>query len=209
MKRFPLVCLVVALLAGMTADTLAAQDRRIVHLGLMGGATNPVGDLSPFTSHDWNVGALVSIGAIDSRVHFRIDGQWQQLTGTQPSGVEHLMCVSCQGPPQPNAQDYRVLDLTSNVIYDFSRSSKRSFYVIGGIGAYSERQTDRGNGARESLTRFGINGGAGISFSLGRVRPFVEARYHDIIGGHSFAYGTNYPATKSFQFVPINVGIVF
>jgi hypothetical protein len=209
MKRLPFVCLVVATLASMTANALSAQDRRIVHFGLMGGATNPVGDIGTLARHDWSAGALVSIGAPSSPISFRIDGQWQQLAGLQPRFSPYTLCVACAGSVQPNKQDYRVIDLTSNVIYNFEPTATASFYLIGGIGAYNERQTDRENGATESLTRFGVNGGVGVKLRLGRFQPFVEARYHDIMGGHSFGYGVNYPPSRSFQFVPINVGIVF
>jgi len=202
---------IAALSLAVTAVPLAAQGAsvRTMQFGLMGGITSPAGDVSSLTRHDGNVGALVSLGAPTSHVSFRIDGQWQQLAGIPPHAPAYTPCARCTPVPLPNTQDYRVLDMTANVLYNFEPTSTASLYLIGGIGAYNERQTDRTTGARESLASVGVNGGVGVKFNFRRIQPFVEARYHNIIGGHSFAYGLSYPPSSSFQFVPINVGIIF
>jgi Outer membrane protein beta-barrel domain len=200
------------LAAGVTAGPLPAQsiDGGAVHFGIMGGATRPVGDVAYLTHLDWNLGALVMFGAPSSHLNVRVDGQWQQLAGKEPIRGAYALCPGCNGPVGPFAQDYRVLDLTTNLVYNFAPLSRASFYLIGGVGVYYERQSDRGGSASEELTGFGVNGGAGVKFKLGRLQPFVEARYHTISGGHSFAYGDGiYQATNNFQFIPINVGIVF
>lgn len=195
-----------------SATSLSAQSigSTPLQFGVMGGATKPVGDVAAYTQHDWSLGALVSIGSPQSRFKFRADGQWQQLAGLQPLTGSLLTCLDCTTNSRQNPQRFRVLDLTTNVVYSFAPSSPTSFYLIGGVGAYNERQADGADGATASVTRFGFNGGAGVKFRLGRLQPFVEARYHDIVGAHSFAAGPlGTGRSQTFQFVPINVGVVF
>ncbi len=199
------------LAASVTALALPAQsiDEHAVQFGVMGGATRPVGDVAYVAHLDWNVGALLTIGSPSARLKFRVDGQWQQLAGTQPlTGSLLSPCLGCSTPGQPVAQNFRVLDLTTDAVYAFTPGNAKSFYLIGGIGAYNARQMDPRSGDDTSITRFGFNAGAGLKFKLGRVSPFVEARYHDIVGGHTFQ-GAQFPAANSFQFIPINVGILF
>jgi len=193
--------------AALSAQSIGGTP---VQFGVMGGATKPVGDVAAYTQHDWSLGALMSIGSPQSRFKFRADGQWQQLAGIQPLTGMKLTCLGCTSTNQPRAQRYRVLDLTMNVVYNFAPMSPTGFYLIGGVGAYNEGQTDGASGEDASVTRFGINGGAGVKFRLFNLQPFVEARYHDIVGAHSFAAGVNgYGRSQTFQFVPINVGVVF
>jgi opacity protein-like surface antigen len=199
------------LAAGFTALALPAQsiDGREVRFGIMGGATQPVGDVGYVANLDWNLGALVSFGASSSRFSFRVDGQWQRLAGTRPLTGSELSCgAQCLNESQPSAQDFRVLDLTTNAVFNLTPMSPRNFYLIAGVGAYNARQSDPAGGRTESLTRFGFNAGAGFKFRAGRVSPFLEARYHDIVGGHSFQ-GGQFQASNTFQFVPINIGFLF
>ena len=67
-------------------------------------------------------------------------------------------------------------------------------YVIGGVGMYNGKV----NGATESTTDMGLNGGVGLRFSLGGLSTFGEVRYH-----HVFAEGTAY------NYVPLTFGIEF
>lgn len=212
MNRFLFVA-ASGLASAVLAVAVPAQslDGGAVHFGLMGGATKPVGDVSAYVNHDWNLGALMSIGSAGSHVSFRVDGQWQQLAGTDPIHGGYLTtCLGCADGNGQTAQRFRVLDLTTNAVYSFAPASATSFYLVGGIGAYNERQVDDASGQSASVTRFGFNGGAGVNFHVGKVQPFVEARYHNIVGAHAFAAGpTGSGRSQTFQFVPINVGVVF
>ena len=200
------------LIAIAAVPTLPAQSLAgtAVQFGFMGGAAKPVGDVAFVTHLDWSLGALVSIGAPESHLSLRVDGQWQQLAGIQPIVGAELVCLGCQNPPPPRAQSYRVLDVTTNAVYSFAPTASTSFYLIGGVGAYNERQYDPASEESASVTRFGFNGGAGVSFRVFKHKTFVEARYHNIVGAHSFASGEfENNRSQTFQFVPINVGFLF
>jgi hypothetical protein len=69
-------------------------------------------------------------------------------------------------------------------------------YLIGGGGIYNERCD-----SCPSQTKFGLNGGAGITVPLSGFSTIIEARFHvvfDSEGGGSNSY-----------FVPISVGLLF
>lgn len=130
----------------------------------------------------------------------------QQIRGHHFGGA--LSCVGC--PFFIEGTDYRVLDATANVVYSVAIAAPTKLYVIGGMCVYNPRATDISSDVRLSRTRFGINGGAGVSFQLFHVATFVEARYHDIIRGGSFgSFGNAYGGPNTFQFIPINVGVTF
>jgi opacity protein-like surface antigen len=208
MQRIRLLAAALSMLVPVRVASLSAQSTLNggLHFGIMGGETKPVGDLSAYADHDWNAGALLSIGAANSPVSFRLDGQWQQIRGHYFGGA--LLCVGC--PSFSEGTDYRVLDATANVVYSVAIAAPTKLYVIGGMGVYNQRATDISSDVRVNRTRFGINGGAGVSFQLFHVATFVEARYHDIIRGGSFvAFGNAYGGPNTFQFIPINVGVMF
>ncbi|MBA2684678.1 MAG: outer membrane beta-barrel protein [Gemmatimonadaceae bacterium] len=201
------------LAASVSASAVNAQalDGRSVHFGVMGGATRPVGDIAAYTNHDWSLGLLALIGSPQSRFNFRVDGQWQQLAGNDPLIGGHLTtCLDCNDFAQVNQQRFRVLDFTTNAVFNLTPASATSVYLVGGMGVYNERQADGPSGDAASVTRFGVNGGLGFKFRIGKLQPFVEARYHDIVGAHAFAAGPNGSGrSQTFQFIPINVGFVF
>ena len=59
-------------------------------------------------------------------------------------------------------------------------------------------------------TRLGFNGGAGLSVRFGHVATFVEARFHQLLGSHTYeSDGFEGELPGAFQLVPISVGVVF
>jgi len=200
--------------ASFAAAALPAQsiDGHSIQFGVMGGRTKPVGDLSSAANNDWNFGGLVMFGAPESTLRFRLDGQWQQIAGKTSGGA--LLCVPCAHFAY--ARDYRVLDATANAVVNTAISPSTRLYLIGGLGVYGARGTDiviqDELHVRQSstVTRFGLNGGAGVSFKMGHHSGFVEARYHNLFGSNAFeSNGITGDTPGSFQFIPINVGIVF
>jgi hypothetical protein len=71
-------------------------------------------------------------------------------------------------------------------------------YIIGGGGIYNERCDQC-----EAQTKFGINGGVGITVPLSGFSTMIEARYHLIFDSDSEA------GTSNSSFIPISVGLHF
>jgi hypothetical protein len=66
------------------------------------------------------------------------------------------------------------------------------------FGFYPEASQDEATVHARTATKFGLNGGAGITFPLARMHAFVESRYHDAL-------------TRSNRtgFVPITFGLMW
>ena len=72
-----------------------------------------------------------------------------------------------------------------DVSYAFVTRNKMKPYVLAGPGFYSTRAeiTQAGGGGSSetaSDTKFGLNLGGGMNFSMGRRLAYVEARYHKV-----------------------------
>jgi hypothetical protein len=81
-------------------------------------------------------------------------------------------------------------------------------YLLGGVGAFSIRDAVTVSGSfintNLSTTEVGIDGGGGISFSLGRLRGFVESRVQNI-----YTKDEGLINTKAIQAIPITFGLIF
>ena len=179
----------------------------------MGGLTSPAGDVSTAATHAGNAGVLATIRTPVRRLHFRVDGQWQQITG-RAYGAS-LNCVSCTATFFQ--RNYRIVDATANAVYGGTLSGPVRVYVIGGVGVYDVRGTDitrendRVVSTNSSVTRFGLNGGVGTSVKVGHIATFFEVRFHQLVGPTSFRSDGYHDGglPGAFQFVPISAGIVF
>lgn len=189
----------------------SAQDEsdRKVHVGIMTGAAIPEGILSDATSTGWNLGVLLSFGSSSAPLSLRIDAQWIQL-GHQSNQVACLNSPGFVECPEPVAFDWRVIDGTANAVYTFPTTGSTKLYLIGGAGVYGERTIENLDGSRSSATRFGLNAGAGVRVKLGASDGFLEIRYHNILHGSDIGeYAKRGEKPKSFQFIPVSLGITF
>jgi hypothetical protein len=70
-------------------------------------------------------------------------------------------------------------------------------YVLGGVGVYNYRL--EGNsvpaGLDQSETDFGLNGGLGLTYMLGRVGVFAEGRIHQV-----------FTSEEDIQYIPVVLG---
>lgn len=200
MTRTAISAAVLGLILSATASSVSAQAivSSPVRFGIMGGATMPLSDFSDAAKTGWNAGILMNIGVPLVPVSFRIDGQWQQLTGKTfdfgKGGTTH--------------DDFRIIDGTANVVYTFGAALPAKFYLIGGAGVYNVHVKNDDLDVSASSTKFGLNGGVGFKFQLTGFSTFIEARYHNVIHGSNIGDVGNSDA-KSLQFVPISVGITF
>ena len=200
-----LVSTLVATIAPLSAQGV---DSRPVHFGVMGGVSIPLGLMSDASQTGWNAGALVRIGFPGSPLSVRIDGQWHQLEGNGSRNACPLGVVAGAGfCPQPI--DVRVIDGTADIAYTFGHAHP-GFYLLAGGGAYGERATTPSSGARGSATKFGLNAGAGVTFRVGSLGGFLEARYHNIIHGSDVGdFARRSDKVKSLELVPISLGLTF
>jgi opacity protein-like surface antigen len=201
MKRTAISAAVLGLVISAAAAPVSAQAvvSSPVRFGIMGGATMPLSDFSDAAKTGWNAGILMNVGVPLVPVSFRVDGQWQQLTGKDQdfgeAGISH--------------DDFRIIDGTANVVYTFGAALPTKFYLIGGAGVYNVRVKNDDLDLNANSTKFGLNAGVGFKFQLTGFSTFIEARYHNVIHGTDIGDTGSSSDAKSLQFVPISVGITF
>src|SRR6266498_1982651 len=140
-----------------------ASAQMPVQFGLGGGVTIPSGSTSDALKTGWHGMGLIQFKPAGSPVGFQVDGAFQQLKFELGGGKE------------------QVIDGTGNIVYEFQVSPDTKFrpYLIGGGGVYNLKDKFD-DGASASVTKFGINAGAGFNVQASGVGVFVEGRFHNV-----------------------------
>ena len=170
------------------------------YVGVGGGASVPIGNL-----HDggydtgWNITVPIGWQSSTTPWGLRLDVSYDRLNGgtlaTAPVNVTLSDANLWSG----------ALDLTLQFPFG---SSGSSFYLMGGGGIHHFTDVGSDNGAAvidgtslaasadQSLTKAGVNGGAGFNFGFGRAKLFLESRFVSV-----FTEG------KNSNYVPIVLGV--
>jgi opacity protein-like surface antigen len=81
-------------------------------------------------------------------------------------------------------------------------------YVLAGVGGFNIRDaidsTGKANAATFSTNQIGVDGGAGLSFRMGRISGFLETRIQNV-----YTKAQGLIDTKSIQAFPITFGLIF
>ncbi len=172
MSRRLFAVLAAALLAAVPTS-LQAQS-----ISLAGGLALPVSDMADFEQSGYNATIGLNFGAPLIPVGARVEGSI--------NGFSHKNNVG---------GDFRVLSGTANAIVGLGMT-----YAIGGLGYYNARDkvTATIGSGETTVSGAGFNIGAGMSFPLPSLSPFVEVRYHQMLGNND-----------GVKFVPITFGIKF
>jgi hypothetical protein len=176
-----------------TAAPAAAQFGGVnpFSIGVSGGAAVPVGDGSRNFDTGFSVDGIVAVRVPTSPISLRGE------VGYTRFGIK-------DAPSDADAQ-FRIISGVANIVLTLpgGPASVVRPYLIGGVGAYNGRGSQRGavgdrrlQGASE--TKLGVNGGVGIEIPLSGITGFGEVRYTSI-----FTEETN------TNFVPIRFGIRF
>jgi len=171
-----------------TSAVQAQSHQPILSIGFGGGAVVPVGD----AKSDFKTGVtgqgflLVHLGPLPA-LRFNLAFQkidYKEVLGLPSahaniySGTGGLQISLLPGPVRP--------------------------YITAGLGAFDVRNVaDTTNGTTSSKVHFGIDGGAGIAISIGRVSAFGEGRVQNI-----YTNDTGFVSRKSITQVPVSVGIL-
>jgi hypothetical protein len=171
--------LLAVLTAGVLAAAPVALQAQSTSLVVSGGLAMPTGNMGTSTQSGYNAAVGLSIGAPLVPVGARLEA------GLNGFNFKNNV-----------AGDFRVMSGTANAIFSLGAP-----YIIGGVGYYSARVKTTNLGVTTETTNsgMGLNAGAGLKFPLGMLSPFVEARYHMMLGDQN----------KDVKFVPITFGVSF
>jgi len=178
---------VLALLAAGSAQAQTSGGGNWISVGVGGGVSIPLGSTSDAVKTGWNGTAIFQYKPATSPVGFQIDGMYSQLKATD--AVKLI---------DPLADKSEIFSGTGNVVFwlPVAETTKIRPYLLGGGGVYNVKAKDT-DGTSASVTKFGINAGAGFDFDLQpRVGIFLEGRFHNV-----FTEGTD------VKFIPITAGV--
>jgi hypothetical protein len=151
---------------------------------LGGGLTLPLGNFDDAAKLGWHGMGAVSYVPPNLPVGFQVDGSFSRLSDESPADIKSQLIYG-----------------TGNVLYRFKVAEETKFrpYLIGGAGVYNlDAKGDDVPSGVESVTKFGLNAGAGFDFKAGAAGVFVEGRFHNV-----FTEGDN------TNFIPFTVGVRF
>jgi hypothetical protein len=172
MKR---VFLSLVALGCIAASTASAQR---VKVSVGAGGVLPSGDYSTLDNAGWHVLGAVEVGLPMTGLGVRVDGMYSQTTHAEGflSGSTTLSGGS------------------ADLVYRIGAPAVPvKFYFLAGVGYYN---VDLGVGSESDV---GYNGGAGLTFGLGGMNLFAEARY----------VGVMTSGTSDMTFFPITLGLAF
>ena len=183
MNQTRLSVLALSFIAAFSTTARAQEGFGRLTAGVFGGVTLPSGDFNDEVGTGWHAGGLIkarAYGVLDVRV----DGTYSKFAKKDIVGT--IATVTTNG---------RVVFGTVNALVNLGPDSaaypgdnSAAPYILAGFGRY---QLDyKASCVGEGCTTFeepgknthnGINIGGGSTFPLGRVRTFIEARYHRIM----------------------------
>ena len=187
--KLPRILTGLALASVLGATPAMAQG---AEFSLGGGLGIPLSDFDDVANLGWHGLAGVSFVPEGSPVGIQVDGQYQQYK------LDDEVVLS-------DDLKQRLIFGTANAVYKFNTAEGTAFrpYLIGGGGVYNVKVTGEDDvggviDTDNSVTKFGLNAGAGFDFKAGSAGLFVEGRFHNV-----FTEGSN------LTFIPISVGIRF
>jgi len=203
------LCALAGAASAQMPQTPAPQPQSHEHairIGLGGGMSVPVshaGDELKTGVHGqgfllMNLGRLLHLGALPT---VRLNFGYQQFnykdefTGAQSGSSAALQ----------NAES-KILSGVAGFQINLLHGPVRP-YLLAGLGAYriqnSVDSTGTSTDASTSSTKFGVDGGAGLAFTLGRIDAYVEGKVQNVYSDQGLI------DTKSIRVIPVSFGIVF
>ena len=177
MKRMSLSALAVAfaLCAAMPLRAQVVEPSEGFRFGLGVGATMPLGDYASLDKTGLNLLGVFETPFSNSPLYLRLDGLYSSTAHDGTNGSTGI------------------LGANASVLYHFSAPNAQARpYILGGLGIYN---VDPG---ADSQTKLGYAFGGGVTFGVGGLNAFAEARWTSVQTSGS-----------STTFVPLTVGLMF
>jgi hypothetical protein len=195
------------------------------YIGVSGGGGIPTGDFKDLGyDNGWGVNVPIGWHKPGNLLGLQLDLGYNQFNGTNFAGVGTTPLTLTNPDPKIWSAN---LNLTLN--FPLTQSKAANFYLIGGGGVYRFRNFGvnsalggfLGNDVidpnaednQTARTKWGLNGGAGLSYAIGPTAIFVESRFVNVFAKRSgdandFSdfFGSR---TSDVRWVPISVGLTF
>ena len=176
---------VVGLAVMLGAQAAHAQG---LSFGVGGGIVVPTGSLSDGMGTGWSGTAQLRVKPPVSPLGLQVDAFYTRF------GLDGIDGHS------------RMLGGTANALFAFPSASPLRPYLLAGPGVYNGKTSVDGAPSLESVTKFGVNAGAGFDFGMGKAQLFAEARFHAIFKGSA---DISTGEEKTAYMIPLTVGLRF
>jgi hypothetical protein len=174
-----------------TSTARAQSHSHILSLGFGGGVTVPTGAYKDAVKSGFNgqTYVLVHLGPLPA---LRFNLAFQKFNYKDALGLT-------------GGGTSAILSGTGGLQINLLRGPVRP-YITAGLGAFDVRSTvDSVSGTTQSKVNFGIDGGAGLAFTLGRhIDAFIEGKVQNV-----YTRNGGFTSSKSIQTVPVTFGILF
>lgn len=189
MKRLGMTGIVLVATATLLAGEAGAQVRGVVGVGL----SAPVGHFAD----EEGMGAQAGGGTALAGVEWLPEG-WS--FGLRVDGAYNRFCTAvCDEAEGDLDVRFRFLNANLSGIAELPVGGESNLrpYLLAGAGLYNYRLEgdDAPAGLDESETDFGLNAGAGVTYTPGRVGIFAESRFHNV-----------FTSEEDIQYIPVVLG---
>ena len=194
-----LLCSLVMVSTARAQLPMNAAPGKMVRFGLSGGVTVPVNDIESSWNNGWNaqVFALVHLPMLPFNAKAALNfSRFDQKFETSVPGLE--MDGSTNMYSGLGNMQMTILNL--GIIRPYITAGLGGYYIDTTIDSADSTSSD-------TQFKFGINGGAGIGFSLGKLTGFVEGRIDNIYTDEGFSESAKNPS--SISVVPVTFGLIF
>lgn len=211
MKLNKVICGIAVMAAPFAAQAQSNDSIPGIGVGLIGGATMPVGNYNKVAATGFHFGGFVDFGRRIGPAGLRADLMYHGF------GDKDLITDEPNTTQVTFSNKYSMVSGTLNLVFGIPlENSPIRPYVLGGIGGYYVKNSPKCSGCApllnledQSETKFGLNGGGGIEFGMGGANVFLEARYHHILSAAPdiTCIGETGCNTTAAKLVPISLGV--
>ena len=205
--------LLLASAALLPAQAQDMADTRAYSLLVAGGVSFPQGDALEEMNTGWIGMAGIAFRPSAIPVGLRLEALYTRFGADEVSFSDGEGTISADGSTGIFGGSLNA------IVGPSSTGTGLRPYLIGGVGVYNvaldfDIQVSGGGESADlsgsvDETAFGLNGGAGLEFSIGGLRSFVEARYHTIFTDFDDVAEDGDDSSMRTSFVPIVFGLRF
>ncbi len=195
------------------------------YIGLAGGPNAPTGDLKTIGyTTGYQVGVPVGWQSQNKVLGARVD-----LGFSQFNGGSYAVVPTAGSPAVLVNEDPRIYSAVLNATLRFplNQSHSTGFYLLGGGGVYNFRNFGMGSALsgylgndvtnpltadnKSSITKWGVDGGAGLDFGIGAASLYIESRLVNVYANRNNPTADALLGTTNDQlrWVPIVLGVKF
>jgi hypothetical protein len=181
------------------------------YVGIQGGTNFPQNEIRNFYRNGYSAGGQLGWDPQNSPLGLRLNLNWNRLQGRDvltQTGTAATTRVTLN-----NADLYSAMaDAKLRLPFGRFLGATSGLYAVGGGGVTQFRnyanftnvtgvtpgQSIVNTGNPQNVTRFALNGGAGLSWGIGAASLFVEGRYVRV-----------FTQNRDTDFIPLSIGLTF